>query len=55
MLAVRLPEDIGNRLSELALEHLDELEDKYLAMYHLENPGRRWALDELENIIRSER
>ena len=65
MLAVRLPEDIENRLSELArktgrtktfyvreaiLEHLDELEDKYLAMYHLENPGRRWAPDELENI-----
>ena len=63
MLAVRLPEDIENRLSELAkktgrtktfyvreaiLEHLDELEDKYLAMYRLENPGRRWTLDELE-------
>ena len=63
MLAVRLPEDIENRLSELArktgrtktfyvreaiLEHLDELEDKYLAMYHLENPCRRWTLDELE-------
>ena len=63
MLAVRLPEDIENRLTELAektgrtktfyvreaiLEHLDELEDKYLAMYRLENPGKRWTLDELE-------
>lgn len=63
MLAIRLPEDIENRLSQLAaktgrtktfyakeaiLAHLDEMEDKYLAMSRLEHPGKRWSLDELE-------
>lgn len=63
MLAIRLPEEIENRLSELAaktgrtktfyakeaiLEHLDKMEDKYLALNRLENPGKRWTLDELE-------
>lgn len=63
MLAIRLPEDIEARLTELAaktgrtktfyvkeaiLEHLDEMEDKYLAINRLENPGKRWTLDELE-------
>ena len=63
MLAVRLPEDVEKRLAELAaktgrtktfyvreaiLEHLDEIEDKYLAMHRLENPGKRWTQDELE-------
>lgn len=63
MLAIRLPEEIETRLTELAnktgrtktfyareaiLEHLDEMEDKYLAMHRLENPGKRWTLDELE-------
>ncbi len=62
MLAIRLPEDIENRLTDLArktgrtktfyakeaiLEHLDEIEDKYLALNRLENPGKRWTLDEL--------
>lgn len=63
MLAIRLPEDIENRLAALAaktgrtktfyvkeaiLEHLDDMEDKYLAMNRLENPGKRWTLEELE-------
>jgi len=63
MLAVRLPEHVEKRLAELAaktgrtktfyvreaiLEHLDEIEDKYLAMHRLENPGKRWTQDELE-------
>lgn len=63
MLAIRLPEDIENRLSQLAaktgrtktfyakeaiLAHLDEMEDKYLAMSRMEHPGKRWTLDELE-------
>lgn len=63
MLAIRLPEDIENRLTALAaktgrtktfyvkeaiLEHLDDMEDKYLAMNRLENPGKRWTLEELE-------
>ncbi len=63
MLAIRLPEDIENRLKALAdktgrtktfyakeaiLQYLDEMEDKYLALDRLENPGKRWTLDELE-------
>lgn len=63
MLAIRLPEDIENRLASLAaktgrtktfyakeaiLEHLDDIEDKYLAINRLENPSKRWTLDDLE-------
>jgi len=63
MLAIRLPEEIEARLSALAtktgrtktfyareaiLEHLDEMEDKYLAIDRLEKPGKRWTLDEME-------
>ena len=70
MLAVRLPEDIEARLAELAektgrtktfyvreaiLEHLDEMEDKYLALSRLEKPGKRWTLDEMEQDVDLER
>ena len=63
MLAIKLPEEIENRLAELAaktgrtktyyvreaiLEHLDELEDKYLAIERLEKADKRWTLDEVE-------
>jgi RHH-type transcriptional regulator, rel operon repressor / antitoxin RelB len=63
MLAIRLPEDIENRLASLAaktgrtktfyakeaiLKHLDDIEDKYLAINRLENPGKRWSLDDVE-------
>lgn len=66
MLAIRLPEEIEARLAALAartgrtktfyakeaiLEHLGEMEDKYLAIDRLENPGRRWTLDELEQDL----
>jgi RHH-type rel operon transcriptional repressor/antitoxin RelB len=66
MLAIRLPKDIENRLNDLAsktgrtktfyakeaiLEHIDEIEDKYLAINRLENPSKRWALDELEKDL----
>ncbi|MCF6194813.1 MAG: TraY domain-containing protein [Kangiellaceae bacterium] len=66
MLAIQLPEEIENRLSSLAaktgrtktfyareaiLEHLAEMEDKYLAIDRLENPGERWTLDEMEQKI----
>jgi len=66
MLAIRLPEEIEARLTALAaktgrtktfyakeaiLEHMDEIEDKYLAMNRLENPSKRWTLDELEQDI----
>lgn len=66
MLAIRLPEEIETRLAELArktgrtktfyvreaiLGHLDDMEDKYLAVHRLENPGKRWTLDELEQDL----
>ena len=56
MLAIRLPEEIEARLAALAaktgrtktfcakeaiLEHLDEMEDKYLALDRIENPGKQ--------------
>lgn len=64
MLAVRVPDSIEKRLDKLAkltgrpksfyvrqalTTHLDEIEDTYTALYRLENPARRWTLDELEN------
>ena len=66
MFAIRLPQEVEARLAELAaktgrtktfyvreaiLEHLDELEDKYLAIHRLENPGKRWSLEELEQEV----
>ena len=33
------------------MEYLDELEDKYLALNRLENPAKRWTLDEMEQGI----
>ena len=35
---------------EAILEHLDDTEDKYLAINRLENPGKRWTLDEMEHF-----
>jgi RHH-type rel operon transcriptional repressor/antitoxin RelB len=66
MLAIRLPEEIEARLAALAaktgrtktfyakeaiLEHMDDMEDKYLAVNRLENPSKRWTLDELEQDL----
>jgi len=66
MLAIRLPEEIEARLTALAaktgrtktfyakeaiLEHIDEIENKYLAINRLENPGKRWTLDEMEQDL----
>jgi RHH-type rel operon transcriptional repressor/antitoxin RelB len=66
MLAIRLSPDIEKRLEELSrrtgrtktyyareaiAEHLDDLEDYYLAMNRLENPGRRWTMGEVEKEI----
>jgi RHH-type rel operon transcriptional repressor/antitoxin RelB len=63
MLAVRIPEEMQDRLEQLskltgrpksyyvreALKaHLDEIEDTYTALYRLEHPAKRWTLDELE-------
>ncbi|WLD58662.1 TraY domain-containing protein [Salinispirillum sp. LH 10-3-1] len=70
MLAIRLPDDVEARLAALAaktgrtktfyakeaiLEHLDDLEDKYLAINRLENPGKRWTLDEMEQTLDEDR
>jgi len=63
MLALRLPNDIEQRLADLAtktgrsksfyarkaiLEHLEELEDAYLAAERLKTPAKRWTQEELE-------
>lgn len=70
MLAIRLPEEIENRLAKLAaktgrtktyvareaiLKHLDEMEVKYLAIDRLEKAGKRWTLDEMEKGVDIER
>ena len=64
MLAIRLPVEIENRLQGLAdrtgrtktyyareaiLRHLEDLEDTYLALERLENPGKRWTLEQIKN------
>ena len=66
MLAIRLPKDIEDRLDNLAkqtgrtktfyareaiIEHLDDLEDVYLANERLKEPAKRWTQDELEQDL----
>ncbi len=66
MLAIRLPKEIENRLSTLAaktgrtktfyakeaiLDHLDDMEDKYLALNRLEDPSKRWTLEQVEQDL----
>ncbi len=63
MLSIRLDAETEKRLERLAertgrtksyyarealLEHLDEMEDRYIAIERLESPDRRWSLEELE-------
>lgn len=63
MLAIRLPEDIEKRLERLAkktgrtktfyareaiLEHIEDLEDTYLAASRLKRTAKRWTQEELE-------
>ncbi len=70
MLALRLPEEIEQRLADLAaktgrtksfyareaiLEHLSELEDVYLAAERLNTPAKRWTQAELEAEVDLER
>ncbi len=62
MLALRLPDEIEQRLADLAaktgrsksfyareaiLEHLEELEDAYLAAERLKKPSKHWTQEEL--------
>ena len=66
MLAIRLPEDIEQRLTNLAaktgrtktyyakeaiLQHLEKMEEKYIAIDRLEKSGKRWTLTEMEQNI----
>jgi RHH-type rel operon transcriptional repressor/antitoxin RelB len=70
MLALRLPDDIEQRLADLAaktgrtksfyareaiLEHLEELEDAYLAAERSKDPVKRWTQSELEADLDLER
>ncbi len=63
MIVIRLPKKIEHRIAVLAkrtgrtesfyvreaiMAQLDDLEDKYLALDRLENPGKRWTLEQLE-------
>lgn len=69
MLAIRLPQEIEDRLAELAsktgrtktyyareaiLRYLDDLEDTYLALDRIEHPAKRWTLDEVERELELE-
>lgn len=66
MLAIRLTPDIENRLERLAkrtgrtktfyareaiLEHLDDLEDVYLAIKRLERPARTYSAEEVKHEL----
>jgi RHH-type rel operon transcriptional repressor/antitoxin RelB len=66
MLALRLPPDVEKRLDELSKrtgrtkayhvreaieEHVGNLEDYYLAIDRLKDPGRRWTIEEVEKEL----
>ena len=66
MLSVRLDPKIEKRLENLTaktgrtktyyvreaiLGHLEDMEDRYLAIERLENPAQRWTLDEVEQEL----
>jgi RHH-type transcriptional regulator, rel operon repressor / antitoxin RelB len=66
MLAIRIPSDIENRLALLAektgrtktfyarkaiTEFVEDMEDIYLALERLENPGKTWTMEEIEAEI----
>jgi RHH-type rel operon transcriptional repressor/antitoxin RelB len=66
MLAIRLTPDIEQRLERLAkrtgrtktfyareaiLEHLDDLEDVYLATKRLERPAKTYSAEEVKNEL----
>lgn len=66
MLAIRLPQDIEKRLAHLAeltgrtksfyareaiLEHLDDLEDIYIAERRLKKPGKHYTIEEVEKQL----
>jgi RHH-type rel operon transcriptional repressor/antitoxin RelB len=69
MLAIRIPHDIESRLEKLAqktgrtktyyarealLRFIEDMEDEYVALSRLENPGKRWTQEELEKELEEE-
>ena len=63
MLSIRLDPETEKRLEDLAartgrtksyyvrealLDHLDEMEDRYIAIERLEHPAKMWTLEDLE-------
>lgn len=66
MLAIRLPDDIEKRLAHLAkvtgrtktfyareaiVEHIDDLEDQYMAIHRLEHPTDRMSHTDVEKAL----
>jgi len=66
MLSLRLSNDMETRLAKLAEttgrtktfyvkeaihRYLDEMEDTYIALSRLENPGKRVSLDDVEKML----
>jgi RHH-type rel operon transcriptional repressor/antitoxin RelB len=66
MLSLRLSDDLETRLAQLAKttgrtktfyvkeaihRYLDEMEDTYIALSRLENPGKRISLDDVEKLL----
>jgi RHH-type transcriptional regulator, rel operon repressor / antitoxin RelB len=66
MLALRLGDEIEQRLDRLAkktgrtktfyareaiLEHLDDLEDAFLAMQRLKRPGKTYSAEEVKHVL----
>jgi RHH-type rel operon transcriptional repressor/antitoxin RelB len=66
MIAIRLPEEIDNRLKALAertgrtktwyareaiLRYIEDLEDTYIALDRLENPAKRFTMEEAEKVL----
>ena len=66
MVGIRLPEDMENRLQHLAdvtgrtksfyvrealIEYLEDVEDRYLGLYRLENPEKRLSMNDVEKEL----
>lgn len=66
MLAIRLDEEVESRLESLAkktgrtktyyareaiLEHLEDMEDYYLAVEAIQNPGKPYSADEAKREL----
>ena len=66
MLAIRLDQEVESRLEQLAkktgrtktyyareaiLEHLEDMEDSYLAVETLQNPGQLYSADEAKREL----